>query len=337
MSHQYLLFESALGYALFQRKPSEAIGELTPQVQQSFTDFAKFSTIIQLHSFLPFPSAEKALLENNSVADGELTDFLQNFIESNLPINDKHLVIGVPDDKLSNAITDALKVHCVRDSTTIELFRGIRQHFSKYLTKTSTGDLEKAQLGLAHSFSRSRVKFNINRVDNMIIQSLFLVDQLDKDINTFALRIKEWYAWHFPELKQIVEDNYQFAQAVKIIQSKSTLIESNVSADLSELFDEITVKKIIAAAKSSMGTDISDFDLLNITHFATRVINLTDYRTKLQDYLTKKMNDIAPNISALLGETIGARLISQSGSLNNLAKQPASTVQILGAEKALFR
>jgi len=151
------------------------------------------------------------------------------------------------------------------------------------------------------------------------------------------MRVKEWYAWHFPELRQVVDDNHLFAQAVKIIQSKSTIVNGEKSDELSEHFDELTVKKIISAAKSSMGTDIADLDLINITHFATRVISLSEYRKKLSQYLSKKMNDIAPNLSALLGEIIGARLISHSGSLNSLAKQPSSTVQILGAEKALFR
>jgi len=72
-------------------------------------------------------------------------------------------------------------------------------------------------------------------------------------------------------------------------------------------------------------------------HFAERVVKLTEYKRDLQAYLVKKMHTIAPNLSSLIGETIGARLISHAGSLTNLAKYPASTVQILGAEKALFR
>jgi nucleolar protein 56 len=96
-------------------------------------------------------------------------------------------------------------------------------------------------------------------------------------------------------------------------------------------------KQILDAARSSMGTDISEFDLLNICQFAKRVVHLSEYREKLHEYLVKKMSDVAPNLSALIGEIVGARLISQAGSLTNLAKYPASTVQILGAEKALFR
>merc|ERR1711970_914392 len=87
----------------------------------------------------------------------------------------------------------------------------------------------------------------------------------------------------------------------------------------------------------SMGMDISPIDLLNIEMFASRVIGLTDYRKELSAYLGSKMSLVAPNLSTLIGDTVGARLISHAGSLTNLAKCPASTVQILGAEKALFR
>jgi RNA processing factor Prp31 len=83
--------------------------------------------------------------------------------------------------------------------------------------------------------------------------------------------------------------------------------------------------------------DISPIDLINIERFAKRVVALAEYRKELQEYLRSKMHNIAPNLSALIGEQVGARLISHAGSLTSLAKYPASTVQILGAEKALFR
>ena len=86
-----------------------------------------------------------------------------------------------------------------------------------------------------------------------------------------------------------------------------------------------------------MGSDISQVDLLNIKYFSDRVDNLIKYREKLSNYLKDKTQNLAPNTSALVGETVTARLISHSGSLSTLAKYPASTIQILGAEKALFR
>ena len=89
-------------------------------------------------------------------------------------------------------------------------------------------------------------------------------------------------------------------------------------------------KAIIDASKYSMGMDISAVDLMNIDKFANRVIALAEYRKELSKYLTDKMGNVAPNLAALIGDTVGARLISHAGSLTNLAKYPASTVQILG-------
>merc|ERR1712157_27100 len=86
-----------------------------------------------------------------------------------------------------------------------------------------------------------------------------------------------------------------------------------------------------------MGMDISLVDLMNIEMFANRVVALAEYRKELSKYLQDKMGNVAPNLAALIGDVVGARLISHAGSLTNLAKYPASTVQILGAEKALFR
>lgn len=171
----------------------------------------------------------------------------------------------------------------------------------------------------------------------MIIQTIALLDQMDKDINTFAMRVKEWYCWHFPELRQIVTDNFQFAQCAAFIKDKSKLGEEQLEGLTQILNDEELAQKVIKAARSSMGMDTSDQDMLNIIVFTERMISLALYRKQLYSYLEEKMATVAPNLSALIGETVAARLIQKSGSLTSLAKCPASTVQILGAEKALFR
>jgi len=197
-----------------------------------------------------------------------------------------------------------------------------------------------AQLGLGHSYSRSKVKFNVNRSDNMVIQAIALIDQLDKDINTFAMRVREWYGYHFPEMVRLVNDNFQYCQLVQLIKNRKCL--TGVSDEMLEGIEKIVMDSakataICDCARASMGMDISDFDLMNIDIFARKVISLAQYRKKLQGYLSDKMNAVAPSLSSLIGDVVGARLISHAGSLTKLAKYPASTVQILGAEKALFR
>merc|ERR1712209_297489 len=115
------------------------------------------------------------------------------------------------------------------------------------------------------------------------------------------------------------------------------LSEETITALEEVVMDSAKAKAIVDASKTSMGMDISQVDLMNIDMFANRVVALAEYRKELAKYLQDKMGNVAPNLAALIGDTVGARLISHAGSLTNLAKYPASTVQILGAEKALFR
>ena len=144
--------------------------------------------------------------------------------------------------------------------------------------------------------------------------------------------------WHFPELAKIVNSNEQYAKVVLQIGDKSRLSDE----DLHELAavvddDESIAQAIINAARTSMGRDLSAADMEIVMAFAKRTASLAAYRKQLSNYLGSRMNQVAPNLAALIGDTVGARLISKAGSLTNLSKYPASTVQILGAEKALFR
>lgn len=247
------------------------------------------------------------------------------------------VALGVIDPKIGTAVQEALGFPCKTSDTTAEIIRGIKLHFTKYVKALANGGMEKAQLGLGHSYSRAKVKFNVNRSDNMIIQAICLLDQLDKDINTFAMRCREWYSWHFPELVKVVTDMFIYARCVSYIQHKETLSEEKLPGLTEITMDADQSASILQAARASMGMDMSEVDMHNIHNFTDRLIALGEYRKQLHEYLISKMNCVAPNLGALIGEMVAARLISHAGSLTNLAKCPASTVQILGAEKALFR
>lgn len=218
-----------------------------------------------------------------------------------------------------------------------EIVRGIRLHFVKYLKRFDTTNLIKTQLALGHSYSRGQIQYDPNKQDKPIIQAIAVIDQLDKDINTFSMRIKEWFAWHFPELKQLVTDNKIFAKVVSIIGSRDQLDESMREQLIEVTNDEDIVNSIYEAAKNSMGQDVADSDKEMLKQLSGRLIELITYRENMQSYLKERLTAVCPSVTALIGENIGARLISQAGGLINLAKLPASTIQILGAEKALFR
>lgn len=341
MSHLYVLHEHASGYALFRVKEYEEIGAFVTQVEESAQDLSKFNSVVKLIAFAPFTSGLNALDNLNAISEGILHDDLKLFLDTNLPKTsskkEAKVQLGVADSKISSALGEALNITCTHVGAVPEIIRGIRAHFSnlvKGLTDKSQG---KAQLGLGHAYSRSKVKFNVNRVDNMIIQAINLVDQLDKDINTFSMRIREWYGYHFPELIKIVSDNNMYAKVVKITKNRKEMTDDLVTQIEEVVMDSAKAQAVIDASKSSMGMDISPIDLINIQMFASRVIDMFDYRKRLHEYLHSKIDQVAPNLSGLIGDQVAARLISHAGSLTNLAKYPASTIQILGAEKALFR
>ncbi|BFG30767.1 hypothetical protein CerSpe_170410 [Prunus speciosa] len=123
-----------------------------------------------------------------------------------------------------------------------------------------------------------------------------------------------------------------------MLKWQKVLKTSQDCPDLTDIVgDEDKAKEIVEAAKASMGQDFSLVDLDIVQLFAQRLAGLSEGRKGIYDFLGTKMNDIAPNLASLIGVVVGARLISHAGSLTNLAKCPSSTLQIPGAEKALFR
>lgn len=327
----FTLLEAAAGYALFEVVQFEEIGSLLEGSMDTVTDLERFGRAIKLKAFQPFECAQDALENANAISEHAMAGSLHNFLEMNLPKVKKSsktpaFAVGVIDPGLATAISEGLPgVVCRSDDTVREILRGCRTHLNRFVKGLEGGAAEKAQLGLGHSYSRSKVKFNPARSDNMIIQSIALLDQMDKDLNTFAMRIKEWYSWHFPELKDIVKDSYMFARSAAFIQDKSTLClatgessEENGDAAKSKfeglkeiVGDDEMAKAVVAAAKSSMGMDCSPVDMVNIINFTQRMVKLAEYRKQLGIYLTDKMAVVAPNLSALIGDTVGARLISK--------------------------
>jgi len=335
----YFLYECSLGYALFEILGYEEISQKSEEFQQSIMDYKKVSKIIKKVAFMPFKTSEQALENTKMVNDCQISDELKSFIKEYFPKSSDSNRLGSVDKNFSQKISETLGIKTVVGDFLVEISRAIRVHIHKFLGVDDT-TVTKSELGLGHSYSRFKCMFDVNRQDKPVIQSIALIDLLDKDINSFCMRIKEWFSWHFPELGKIITDNYVYIRIVNLIEQRKNLIENQ--EELKPKLDEITLdpeisKAIIDSALISMGSEISEADLINIKYFSDRVENLIKYREKLNNYLKNKTNKLAPNTSALVGEIVTARLISHSGSLSTLAKYPASTIQILGAEKALFR
>ncbi|KAI5008729.1 hypothetical protein ZWY2020_009777 [Hordeum vulgare] len=323
-----VLFETPAGFALFKVLDE---GKLS-SVEDLWKDFAssdKARKVVELKAFNKFENTSDALSAATLLIDSKPSKGLRKFLQ-------KHCdgeTLAVADSKLGNAIKEKLKIDCLHNSAVMELMRGLRNQLTELMSGLAEHDLGPMSLGLSHSLSRYKLKFSPEKVDTMIIQAIGLLDDLDKELNTYAMRVREWYGWHFPELTKIVADNIHYAKAVKMMGNRVNA----VNLDFSEILPEEVEAELKEAAVISMGTEVNELDLSNIRELCDQVLALSEYRAQLYDYLKSRMNTIAPNLTALVGELVGARLIAHGGSLMNLAKQPGSTIQILGAEKALFR
>ncbi|XP_042395405.1 probable nucleolar protein 5-2 [Zingiber officinale] len=323
-----VLFETPAGFALF-KVLDEGKLDKVEDLWKEFTSVESARKIVKLQAFNKFENTSDALSATTLLIDSKPSKGLRKFLRAHCDGE----TLAVADSKLGNAIKDKLKIDCLHNNAVMELMRGLRNQLTELIAGLAVQDLAPMSLGLSHSLSRYKLKFSPDKVDTMIIQAIGLLDDLDKELNTYAMRVREWYGWHFPELAKIVQDNIQYAKVVKLMGDRTNA----VSLDFSEILSEETEAELKEAAVISMGTEVSDLDLLNIKELCDQVLALSEYRAQLYDYLKSRMNTIAPNLTALVGELVGARLIAHGGSLLNLAKQPGSTVQILGAEKALFR
>ncbi|XP_065834964.1 nucleolar protein 58-like [Oscarella lobularis] len=325
-----VLFESPAGYAIFKLLDEKKL----QQVDNLYRDFETpdgASQVVKLKHFEKFDDMTEALSAATASIEGKMTKNLKKLLKKVA-----HDELAVADAKLGSSIKDKLSISCVTSSAVQELMRGIRSQFTSLLSgQAGVGQTEinTMTLGLAHSLSRYKLKFSPDKVDTMIVQAITLLDSLDKELNNYIMRCREWYGWHFPELGKILSDHVVYAKTVKAMGDKTKSQETDFSGILSEELEE----EVKSAAEISMGTEVSEEDIGNITYLCDQILEITDYRTQLYDYLKNRMSAIAPNLTVLVGELVGARLISHAGSLINLAKHPASTVQILGAEKALFR
>ncbi|KAL4998298.1 nucleolar protein 58 [Aspergillus recurvatus] len=327
----FILTETSAGYALLKAKDKKLLKRDDIATEASTAEGV--SNLLKLKSFQKFDSATAALEEVASVVEGKVTPRLASLLDE---IKDeKKVSLAVADPKLGNAIgkLPGLDISLIADSTTADIYRAIREHLPTLIPGLLPQDMSTMSLGLSHSLARHKLKFSPDKIDTMIVQAIGLLDDLDKELNNYAMRVKEWYGWHFPELAKILNDNIAYSRLVLKMGMRSNF----ENADLAEILPEEIEAAVKAAADRSMGTEISEDDLENIQALAEQVIGFSEYRSQLAGYITARMNAIAPNLTALVGDLVGARLIAHAGSLTNLSKSPASTLQILGAEKALFR
>ncbi|KOS22251.1 Nucleolar protein 58 [Escovopsis weberi] len=327
----FVLAETPAGYGLFKAADKKLFkkDDLAAELGRP----EGLVEMLKLKKFVKFESAAMALEEAASLRDGKVPELLSSLLDD-LKL-EKKASLAVADIKLGSAISNLpdFNISPVTGSNTMDVFRGIRENLSSLIPGLEQENIDRMSLGLSHSMSRHKLKFSPDKVDSMIIQAIKMIDDMDKELNVYAMRTKEWYGWHFPELAKILNDNLAYARVVLAVGMRTNF----AGADLSDVLPEEMEAAVKAAAEISMGTEVSDVDMDNIKFLAKQVLDYTEYRAQMSSYLESRMRAIAPNLSALVGTLVGARLIAHAGSLISLAKSPGSTIQILGAEKALFR
>jgi len=326
-----VLFETPAGFAIFKLLDEK-------KLQKSDNLFEDFATpegakkVVKLKMFEKFKDTTDALASAAALIEGKMSKGLKKLMKK-IVASDSQETLAVADAKLGNVIKSKTDLDCVYSSNVMELMRCIRSQMPELVAGGDDKEMTAMSLGLAHSLSRYKLKFSPDKIDTMIVQAVSLLDDLDKELNNYIMRAREWYGWHFPEMGKIVTDNLAYVRTVQAMGMRENASQS----DLSDILPEEVESAVKEAAEISMGTEISEIDLINIRHLCMQVVEIQEYREQLWSYLKNRMVAIAPNLTTLVGELVGARLISHAGSLMNLAKHPASTVQILGAEKALFK
>jgi len=204
----------------------------------------------------------------------------------------------------------------------------------------SVGFVEDAQelalwnRNVSMELAKLRVKGASEKRDLIVAQAIQTLDDLDRTVNLFMARLREWYGVYFPELDRLIEKHETYARLVlKLCERENYTFDTVVAEGLPKERSELVAK----TAQSSMGADISETDLQQIQSLSRDVLNLYVLRKNTESYVDSTMEELAPNVRAVAGALLGARLIAMAGSLQNLAMRPASTIQVLGAEKALFR
>lgn len=270
------------------------------------------------------PATEFVELKKGRVKLDELADYLTD-VKTGLKTNDDSLY-----DILKKKSIDVQKMD-LKDQEELQSLK------PQFLVKAGFVKNEEEAIQRLRNFavqlSSAKITEESQSPDLHIIQSINALDEIDKIINGLSSRLREWYGLHFPELDNVIDSINGYAQIV--IAGKREDLSEKVFENAG--FPLAKVEMLSVITKKSRGGDISNENLSIVQGLARQILNLIDLRKQIEEHIDVQMNEIAPNISRVLGTAVGARILARAGSLKKLAMMPASTIQVLGAEKALFR
>jgi len=270
------------------------------------------------------------------IESGELTKLHDEVLDELAKRRDEIEKVVIEDERLAKGVTaKGLEVEVIPGNTVARSFReNITDYAVKYGFASSLEEFYSKLHEISISLTRKKVRKAVEKRDLFAAQGVRAIDDIDKTINLFMARLREWYSLHFPELDDLVREHRDYATLVYEIGLRENYTKDKL---LKLGFSEGKASRIIEAARKSMGADITEFDIKPIQTLAGIILQLYRLRADIAQYIEEVMREVAPNVTALVGPLLGARLISLAGGLDELARLPASTIQVLGAEKALFR
>ena len=199
----------------------------------------------------------------------------------------------------------------------------LRNNMDNVLEEIGFSKSQEEIIQIYEKLAIHKIKKSSQEEDKLLIQAINSVDDIDESISKLVERIRDWYTIYFPEMDTI-SNNETYIKLIAESENREDILE-NFNEHLSEEIEEST------------GADIEESDLAMLKSFAESIYSLQKSRKELETYIDSKMEAIAPNLRDLLGSTLGAKLIAHIGSIKRLATYPASVIQIMGAEKAIFR
>jgi nucleolar protein 56 len=281
-----------------------------------------------------YPDEALAVTNLLAIDKGESADAVKAVVSEVVKLGSKE--ICVEDQTLARVLSqlDGITVRIADNDVTKWFRENLIDYLKRLNVVKSQGEISSFRYNVAIRLSKAKLSAASEEQDLLAKNAIDAIDEIDKAINVLVMRAREWYSIHHPSLSEIVQDQDQFALILKSCCGKSNMTKECLEkAGLQEPITE----QILKTLNSDIGSDMKETDLSIIQSLAQTIDGLHIARRELEIYVTSVMERISPNITTLVGSLIGARLISLAGSLKELARKPSSTVQVYGAEKALFR
>ena len=268
-------------------------------------------------------------------------------LENNTILKEYHdMLLELKNSSFNEFIFDNKKLELLTSQnlnykTSLEIFSlefkrfrfSLEEQLKKVGINKSRSEILAKYKEINEDFTKRKISEVGGQSDIIIIQIIETLEIMKKSISLFSSRLREWYGLHFPELTdKIIEDNILLAKVISIIGNRDNYNIKNLKEKFE--FNDNLLNLLSKKASESMGSEI---DLSIVQNYANQILSLDLYREELEAYLDDLMERVSPNLKAVVSSLIGAKLIAKAGGLKKLAYMPASRVQLLGAEKALYR